>query len=353
VTVFTLGHKGLNSQEDVGAFSVVRLKTPFIYGDGGAIPTLYKRLKGYDVIHLHYPFFGGAEYVYLASLLRRQPYFLTYHMDVKGNTLIKKMVMGAYEPLLTKKIIQKAKMVGALSLEHLKSSKAGPLVDWSRVVEMPNGVDPVRFRPGEKDKGLAGKYRLGGKTVVLFVGNLQPFKGLHILIEAVSGTSDKSIVLLVVGGGYDEAEYRKDVARRGLEDRVIFAGPRSHADELHHYYALGDFLVLPSTHSESFGLVVLEAMSSGIPAIVSSLPGPSQLIEDGVDGLIAKAGDAEDLRRKIEYLAEDKALRLTMGKAAREKVLNKYSWEKTGERLEAVLKEIVNGRSERRESIKS
>ena len=342
VTVFTLGHKGLSYMEDAGTFRVVRLKTPFIYGDGGVVPSLYARLKGFDVIHLHYPFFGGAEYVYLASLLRDQPYFLTYHMDVTGNTLLKKLVIGVYEPLLMKKILRRAGMVGALSPGHLKSSKAGPLVDWDRVVEMPNGVDAVRFCPREKNEELVGKYKLEGKTIVLFIGNLQPFKGLHVLIEAISGTKDRSIVLLVVGGGYDEGEYRKDVVRRGLEDRIIFAGPRSHSGELPHYYALGDFLVLPSTHSESFGLVVLEAMSSGIPAIVSSLPGPSQLIEDGVDGLITKAGDAEDLKEKIEYLAKEHEIRRSMGKAAREKVLKKYSWEKTGERLEAVLKEIIN-----------
>ena len=342
VTVFTLQHDHLSYENDPRDFRVIRLRTPLLYGDGGVVPQLYSHFKGFDVMHLHYPFFGGAEYVYLASLLRNQPYFLTYHMDVTGNTLFKKFVIGVYEPLLMKKIIRRARMVGALSLEHLKSSKAAGLVDWDKIVEMPNGVDVARFSPREKNMVLLKKYGLEGKTVVLFVGNLQPFKGLHILIEAVSQIKDQSIVLLVVGGGYGESEYKKDILRRGLGERIVFAGPKSPDIDLPQHYNLGDFLVLPSIHSESFGLVVLEAMASGIPAIVSSLPGPSQLISDGLNGLLVEVGDVQDLKNKVEYLSRESETRRSMGKAAREKVLKKYSWEKAGERLEAVLRDIVN-----------
>lgn len=341
VTVFTLEHGRLSYDSDPGCFEIVRLRTPLIYGDGGVVPQLLWRLRDFDIVHLHYPFFGGAEYVYLASLLRGRRYFLTYHMDVSGTTPLKRAILGAYEPLLTERIMRRAALIGALSMEHLKSSKVGGMVDWGRVVEMPNGVDVKKFSPREKDRELVARYGLAGKTVALFVGNLQPFKGVHLLIDAMAAINDPDIVLLVVGGGYAEMEYKRQVSERGLEKRVIFAGPKSPDADLPDHYALGDFLVLPSTHSESFGLVVLEAMASGKPAIVSSLPGPSQLVEEGRDGLIARVGDVADLREKIEFLARNGEKRAKMGETAIRKVLAKYSWERIGERLEQTFERML------------
>ena len=335
VTVFTLdrGQAPLgNAPEE---FRVKRLRTPLSMGDGGIVPQLFTLTKGFDVVHLHYPFYGGAEYVYLASLLRGQRYLLTYHMDVYGDTLLKNAIIRTYEAVFMKRIIRGAALVGALTPEHIKSSKAARFIDWNRVVEMPNGVDTERFSPGRRDASLVKKYGLEERTVVLFVGNLQPFKGLHLLMEAVSRTRKRDLVLLVVGGGYGEREYRRRVREMGLEDRVIFAGPKSR--DLPEHYRLGDFLVLPSTHSEAFPLVVLEAMASGIPAIVSSLPGPSGLVREGTDGLVVRVGDVEDLREKIEYLAGNTGIRSAMGREARKKVVERYGWKSIGDRLESTL----------------
>ncbi|OGW40139.1 MAG: hypothetical protein A2X58_07240 [Nitrospirae bacterium GWC2_56_14] len=334
VTVFTLEHDRLHYENDPDALRIVRLRTPLRHGDGGIVPQLYTRLQGFDIIHLHYPFFGGAEYVYLASLLRGKKYFLTYHMDVQGTTFLKKILISSYATLCMRRIIQKADLIGALSRAHLESSQASRIVDWNKVVDMPNGVDPGIFSPREKNEALLEKHGLRDKVVVLFVGNLQPFKGVHLLIDAMAMIKNEGIVLLIVGGGYCEADYKQQVKEKKLQERVIFAGPQSPDHDLPLYYNLCDFLVLPSTYSESFGLVVLEAMASGKPAIVSSLPGPAQLVDAGTDGLVAKTGDREDLKDKIEYLAANTKIRLDMGIAAREKVVRRYSWSTIGEQLE-------------------
>lgn len=340
VTVFTLDHGGLNYNDSAYNMKVVRLRSPLKYGDSGIVPHLYLKLKGFDIVHLHYPFFGGAEYVYVSSLLRGQKYFLTYHLDVYGDTPLKNLVIYTYEACLMKKIIGRAAGIGALSIEHLKSSKIAAYVDWNKVVEIPNGVDGRRFSPREKKPELIKQYGLENKVIVLFVGNLQPFKGFHILIEAVFRIKDKQIAALVVGDGYEINKYKKQVNNLGLEDRIIFAGAKSHED-LPYYYNMADFLVLPSTYSESFGLVVLEAMASEKPAIVSALPGPSFLINDGIDGLIVQPGDAEDLKNKILFMAQNKELCRSMGERGRQKVLQKYSMEKVGESLERAFRNIL------------
>jgi glycosyltransferase involved in cell wall biosynthesis len=340
VTVFTLDHGRLPYDHDSADYRIIRLHTPLRYGDAGMVPQLLWRLKGFAAVHLHYPFYGGAEYVYLAALLRGQRYLLTCHMDVRGNTLLKRLILGGYEPLLAKQIIRRAAAVGALSIEHLLSTDAARFVDWDKVVELPNGVDAELFCPGGKDRRLMARYGIDGKTVVLFVGNLQPFKRLDLVIDALARIDRPDVVLLVVGGGYGEEGYRSRVRELRLDNRVIFAGPQSPSGDLPAHYRLGDFLVLPSTHSEAFPLVVLEAMASGLPVIVSALPGPSGLVDQERDGLIARTGDLQDLVRNMELLVTQADKRREMGAAARAKVLERYRWEKIGERLESVLKKI-------------
>ncbi|MEK6744869.1 MAG: glycosyltransferase family 4 protein [Nitrospirota bacterium] len=340
VTVFTLEHGRLSYDADPREFAIVRLRTPLLMGDGGIVPQLCCLLRKFDVVHLHYPFYGGAEYTAFASFLSKVPLLLTYHMDVFGNTLLKRLLIGMYETLFMKATIHRADRIGALTREHLNSSKIAGFMDRSRIVEIPNGVDEERFRPREKDRALVERHGLQGKTVILFVGNLQPFKGLHLLIEALAGIRDGTLMLLVVGGGYREDEYRRQVRELNMTDRVIFAGPQSPDENLPAYYNLGDVLVLPSTHSEAFPLVVLEAFSSGIPVIVSSLPGPSGIVDDGRDGLIAQAGSVNDLRDKILYLVSHREERRAWGDAGRGKVLSRYSWSRVGGVLEQHLLDL-------------
>lgn len=306
------------------------------------VPSLYRKVSGFDAIHLHYPFYGGAEYVWLASVLRGQRYLLTYHMDVHGNTPFKRAAIGLYEPLLGRRILRGAFRVGAVSRAHIESSRAAGVVRAERVVEIPNGVDTERFQPRAKDPELVERYGLAGKTVALFVGNLQPFKRLDLLIDAIAAIDNPDLVLMVVGGGYGEHRYKEQVSGLGIGHRVLFVGPKKPEEDLPAHYALGDFLVLPSTHSESFGLVVLEAMASGKPVVVSSLPGPAALVEEGRDGLIARAGDLRDLSDKIRELVSDQGRREAMGEKAREKVLARYGWERIGEILEAVLLDVAD-----------
>jgi glycosyltransferase involved in cell wall biosynthesis len=208
-------------------------------------------------------------------------------------------------------------------------------------VEIPNGVDTERFHPRPKDPQLVERYGLAGKTVALFVGNLQPFKRLDLLIDAVAAIDNPNLVLMVVGGGYGENRCKAQVRDLGIGHRVLFAGPKKPEEDLPAHYTLGDFLVLPSTHSESFGLVVLEAMASGKPVVVSSLPGPAALVEEGRDGLIARAGDLRDLIDKMRELASDRERREAMGGKAREKVMALYRWDRIGETLETILLEVA------------
>jgi len=342
VTVFTIDY-GIHYQRiPKQDFSIIRLKSPLIYGDAGMVPQLYSMSDAFDIIHLHYPFFGAAEYIYLASIMKKKKYFMTYHMDVYGNTSLKKLIIGLYEPLFLKRIIMSARGICSPGNQYLKSTKAGKIVSWDKTSQVGyGGVDVTKFNPKPKDTSLLKKYGIENKTIALFVGNLIPFKGLHLLIDAISRIQDKNLILLVVGGGYHEKVYKQQVKNLGIEKRVIFAGPQYPEQDLPAHYNLGDFLVLPSTHSESFGLVILEAMASAKPVIVSALPGPSQLVRDGIDGFIVNIGSVADLKDKILKLIADKKQLEKMGINARQKVSEKYTWKKIGDELDAAFNNII------------
>ena len=187
-------------------------------------------------------------------------------------------------------------------------------VDQNAVTIVPNGVDSERFQPGN-----VGKYRrqlrveLGinaNEVVVLFVGNAWGRKGLQTALDALEHPGLEDLRLVVVGTGSPAPFLRGRTER--VRRRVDFVGSR--ATDVERYYAMSDVFLLPTLY-EPFGLVVLEAMATGIPAIVSASAGVAELLHDGADSLLLEdptnAGEiAQCLRLLID--APDVAQRLTV-----------------------------------------
>src|SRR5205814_1893675 len=152
-----------------------------------------------------------------------------------------------------------------------------------RLVELPNGVDVERFRPGLASGELRARYGLARmEQVVLFVGGLDRahyFKGLPVLLRALARLP-KDVALLVVGDGDRREAYARLARAAGLGRRVRFAGSVADA-ELPRHYALADLVVLPSTtRGEAFGLVLLEAMACSRAVVASRLPGVQAVVDD-------------------------------------------------------------------------
>ena len=308
------------------------------------MPTLLPALRGMDIAHLHFPFYGGSEHVLRAHRRFGLPYVLTYHMDVIGTHWLKRAVVAINDHFVLGPVLRHAASITAPGLDYLRTTKAAAFVEESRLAAIPHaGVDCNRFCPGTPPPDLVARYGLKDKTVILFVGNLLELKGVDLLIQALATIDDPSIVLLVVGGGYQEEQYRRLVTTLGLEERVIFAGARERDTELPDHFRLADVCVLPSRRSESFGLVLLEAMASGLPVITSDLPGPRQLVRDHQTGRICRAGDAQDLRACLMDVLRDPERHAAMGRAARRLANDTYSWSAWGDQLEAMLLDVATG----------
>ena len=213
-----------------------------------------------------------------------------------------------------------------------------------------------------------------GHLQVLFVGRHSPEKGVHDLLEAMKkvvekfprahlkvvgpryavpcdvivGMSDDPKVLALARfyqkdpyqeGGY--ISYLEKQRRSGLPENLSFTGsiPHSRLPEL---YQEADVLVNPSL-SETFGITLVEAMAAEVPVVATRVGGMVEIVEEGRTGLLTESADPEALAAALTRLLDDQALRLQMGRAGRERVVQLFSWEKVAGSLLEVYKSVLHG----------
>ncbi|MFH0819672.1 MAG: glycosyltransferase family 4 protein [bacterium] len=325
--------------------------TPFLkFGNAAFVPQLIWELSGFDIIHLHWPFFGGAEIVYLFKKAKKDKgkLVIQYHMDVVASGW-KGSIFKIYNKILRAKILKTADLIICSSYDYINHSevKENYQKNKDRWLEIPFGVDQEKFKPQSKKFELLTKYRIGSSDkIILFVGGLDKahyFKGVEVLLEAfnfiIKDISD--VKLLIVGEGDLKDKYQKLAAELKIGDKIIFAGGVANQD-LPDYYNLADAVVLPSIdRSEAFGLVLLEAMACGKPVIASNLPGVRTLVEVGVNGFLCQPNNHNDLAEKLLKILSEKELANFFGQAGRKKVEEIYNWEKVGKKLEEAYLKII------------
>ncbi len=210
--------------------------------------------------------------------------------------------------------------------------------DVRRIDIVPPGVDHEVFRPVSPDERRAERAELGlgPDPVLLFAGRIQPLKGVDLAVRALDELGRPDATLLVVGGpsGPDgPAELEKLhllVDELGLHDQVRFVPPQDHA-ALARYYRAADVALVPS-HSESFGLVALEAAACGTPVVAAAVGGLVSLVDDGVTGYLVDSRDPADYARPIARLLDDPRAAGAMGARA-ETASRRFAWSMTAARL--------------------
>ena len=345
VEVFTAPAPG--EIPDPGAVVVHRIDPAFAIGNAPLIPSL-ARIDGFDVVHLHYPFIFGAELTLLGRLSRRRrDQALLVHYK---NRLVADGVRGAmfeaYEHTVAPALIRAADRVCVLSPDHAASvpylRRAGER-DPAKLVVMPNGVDSELFSPGS---GAEVRERLGipaEATVAAFVATLDRahhFKRLDLAIDALARLDDPSVHLIVAGGGELLEGFRAGAAEAGLADRVHFLGAVPHP-ELPAVLRAADLFLLTTEPPESFGIVVIEAMACGLPAIASDYPGVRAVVDPGETGLLVERGNPDAVAAALGELVGDPERRRAMGERGRRKALDEWSWPKLVERMDRVYSEAI------------
>ena len=215
--------------------------------------------------------------------------------------------------------------------------------DPAKATVIPLGVDMDRFRPSDQDAARA-ELGLKDERIILFVGRLEPLKGVDILINAAAMLeSDVDCSVLIVGGddsSADQVTALRGLAReRGIEHRVAFVGAVDH-EKLPLYYNAADVCVVPS-HYESFGLVAVEAMASGLPVVASRVGGLMGTVKDGETGYLVPWLCPEPFAERIELLLENDSLRRNLGETARE-VVGRYRWENVASAVLDVYASLID-----------
>jgi phosphatidylinositol alpha-mannosyltransferase len=203
---------------------------------------------------------------------------------------------------------------------------------------IPNGVDIERFHPGIRPFPEWTDPRF---VNLLFVGRLDPRKGVHHLIAAmpeILRLTDRKARLLIVGDSYLRPKLEASVAP-GARGSVHFLGHVPSA-ELARWYATGDVFVSPASGQESFGIVLIEAMASGRAVVASDIPGYRSVVQPGVNGLVSPPGDVAALARTVAGLVNDPARRAALAEAGRARSLE-FSWPRVTDQIEAVYRDVL------------
>jgi rhamnosyl/mannosyltransferase len=287
------------------------------------------RLRG-DVVHLHFPYPPGD----LAALLLpgHPPLVVTYHSDI----VRQRALLRLYGPLLGLTLRRAARII-ATSPNYVVSS---PFLRRyaAKCDVIPLGIDADRFASADAEQVAALRARYDG-GLLLFVGRLRYYKGLHILLDALRHVPAQ---LLIVGSGPEQERLIAQAAQLGIAQRVHFLGDIPDAD-LPALYHMADVFVLPAhLRAEALGLAQIEALASGLPCVSTELgTGTSYANRHGETGLVVPPGDPAALAQAINALLADLDMRRRFGAAGQRRVAALFTRERMVDANEAVYRDVV------------
>lgn len=205
--------------------------------------------------------------------------------------------------------------------------------EFRNVTLIPNALDPECYVNRTDER------------FILSAGRLDGVKGIHYLIRAfckIDIKLTKDYKLVIIGSGPIENEIKLLIKESGVADRIELI-PFMGKQKLIEYLSRCSFFVLPSLF-ETFSVTLIEAMACGKPVIASDIPGPQDIISHGINGYLFQKSDIKELTHFMEILIGDEKLRKDMGKVARMKVEEEFSFVKVAKEYQKVFESIVGGR---------
>lgn len=300
--------------------------------------------RHYQMLHSHYWISGLA-----ANWLKKRwdvPHVAMFHTlaEVKNHSRL-----GEHEPEVRidgeRKIVAAADRVVAPTYFERTQLVRFYGASASKIEIIPCGVDLDLFRPINRTMARR-KLGLTDRRIILFVGRMDPLKGLDILLQAVAQLEDREGVRVLVAGGSLEGDdrlshYLYKAREMGIADHVTFLGSLEQ-ESLPYYYSAADLCVVPSYY-ESFSLVAVEALACGTPVIASRVGGLTGIVRDGETGFLVPWRCPDPFSERLETLLGNDMLREHFGRAARKSV-EKYAWSNIAARVQEMYEDMMEGR---------
>jgi D-inositol-3-phosphate glycosyltransferase len=309
-----------------------------------------KRGRKYDILHAHYYYSGLVGLKMRAEL--NLPLVITFH--TLG--VMKEKYAGVVD---TRRIVAESAIIDAVDVIVASTElEKADLIEWhdvppDKISVIHPGVDHHLFKAYDQHVAREVIGLPDDEKILLFVGRIDPIKGIHILIDAFSRLLEEAsdglreTKLLVIGGDPENEEFwktpegnriREEIQTKQLDNQVQMIGSRSHA-QLAYYYAAADLVVMPSAY-ETFGFVALEAMACGTCVVASRVGGLQYLVKDHVNGRLFDAGNSDELCAIMRELLLDTRQRERLGKQAAASSY-RYCWDKQAERMLAVYERYL------------
>lgn len=331
VTVLTQSHPGWPASESLCGVQVLRVLLGrgkgIVYALtylGSLLRHLATQAKARRILHAHHLYLEA-----LAASVWRKGGKIPALAKVAGSgtfgdfARLHRSGVAAALPLLRR--LDRIVAVSQEIRQELMAHGFGP----ERIVDIPNGVDAVRFAPpldpviGRSVAGL-------DVDTVLFLGRLDLEKGLDVALAAWAQVVRRrpGVQLVLAGAGPSEATLKAQAGQLGLGDTVRFLGVSATPEAL---LKGSDVFLLPS-RSEGMSNALLEAMATGLACVATRIGGNLELLRHGENGLLVRPDDAESLAHSLLGLLDDPGLRRRLGAAAREDVLERYALPRVAQR---------------------
>jgi glycosyltransferase involved in cell wall biosynthesis len=286
-----------------------------------------------DVVHLHFPYPPGD--LAAMALPGRPPLVVTYHSDI----VRQRALLRAYRPLM-ELTLRRAARILPTSPNYLVSS---PFLrrHAARCAVVPLGIDAERFARADPRRIAATRARYDA-PLLLFVGRLRYYKGLHVLLDAMPSVRGE---LLIGGGGPERERLESQAARLGIAAHVHFLGDIPD-DDLPALFRSADVFVMPAhLRAEALGLAQIEALASGLPCVSTELgTGTSFANRHGETGLVVPPGDPPALAAALNTLLADPDLRRRFGAAGRARVAALFTRAHMVDSIEAIYRDVLTAR---------
>lgn len=345
VVVPMVAHGSQSPRERIDGLEIIRLPYPKIPLLGALFMlarlalTLWSHRNHYDAIHAHIAHNMAAVCCLIGRLVGKPV--------IVKLTGLKEMAGGILDPKPRLTVRLRKVAIRAATYYQATSARIGRLLVDSgfasnKVRLIPNAVDTARFSAMARDDALRAEYCGAARRVGLYVGRLEPEKGVDVLIEAWARAfvTKHDVKLIVVGEGRLRHQFEAQCQALGIGAQVIFVG---HSSAVQRFMAAADFGVLPSL-AEGLSNTMLEYMSAGLPVIGSRVSGTEDFVHTGDTGWLFEPADVAQLTACLQAAGEMDAEQLTaLGRNARAAVESRASIAAVGADLLALYGLKVKG----------